>query len=65
MLHAALADDAGFLRRFGAEAQRPPRSTTPTSWPSTTGATTTAAPFMVLELLEGGSLAASSTGATG
>ena len=55
VLHAALADDAGFLRRFGAEAQlaaslHHPNVVAVYDW----GEDET--PFMVLELLEGGSL---------
>ena len=55
VLHAALADDAGFLRRFGAEAQvaaslHHPNVVAVYDW----GDDET--PFMVLELLEGGSL---------
>jgi serine/threonine-protein kinase len=55
VLHAALADDAGFLRRFGAEAQLAAslhhRGVVDVyDW----GEDDT--PFMVLELLEGGSL---------
>ncbi|HTC82419.1 MAG TPA: serine/threonine-protein kinase, partial [Acidimicrobiia bacterium] len=55
VLHAALADDAGFLRRFGAEAQlaaslHHPNIVAVYDW----GEDDT--PFMVLELLEGGSL---------
>jgi serine/threonine-protein kinase len=55
VLHAALADDAGFLRRFGAEAQMAaslhhPNVVAVYDW----GEDETA--FMVLELLEGGSL---------
>ena len=55
VLHAALADDAGFLRRFGAEAQMAaslhhPNVVAVYDW----GEDET--PFMVLELLEGGSL---------
>ncbi|HEV7864214.1 MAG TPA: PASTA domain-containing protein [Acidimicrobiia bacterium] len=55
VLHAALADDAGFLRRFGAEAQlaaslHHPNVVAVYDW----GEDETA--FMVLELLEGGSL---------
>ncbi len=55
VLHAALADDAGFLRRFGAEAQlaaslHHPGVVDVYDW----GEDDT--PFMVLELLEGGSL---------
>ena len=57
VLHAALADDAGFLRRFGAEAQlaaslHHPNVVAVHDW----GEDET--PFMVLELLEGGSLRA-------
>src|SRR5256885_3782227 len=57
VLHAALADDAGFLRRFGAEAQlaaslHRPNVVAVYDW----GEDET--PFMVLELLEGGSLRA-------
>src|SRR5688500_17800768 len=55
VLHAALADDSGFLRRFGAEAQlaaslHHPNVVGVYDW----GEDET--PFMVLELLEGGSL---------
>jgi serine/threonine-protein kinase len=55
VLHAALADDSGFLRRFGAEAQlaaslHHPNVVAVYDW----GEDETA--FMVLELLEGGSL---------
>ncbi len=55
VLHAALADDAGFLRRFGAEAQvaaglHHPNVVAVHDW----GEDET--PFMVMELLEGGSL---------
>ena len=55
VLHAALADDAGFLRRFGAEAQlaaslHHPNVVAVYDW----GEDET--PFMVLELLDGGSL---------
>jgi eukaryotic-like serine/threonine-protein kinase len=55
VLHAALADDAGFLRRFRAEAQlaaslHHPNITTVYDWGED------AVPFMVLELLSGGSL---------
>ena len=55
VLPAALADDAGFLRRFGAEAQvaaslHHPNVVAVYDW----GDDET--PFMVLELLEGGSL---------
>ena len=55
VLHAALADDTGFLRRFGAEAQlaaslHHPNVVAVYDW----GEDET--PFMVLELLEGGSL---------
>jgi serine/threonine-protein kinase len=55
VLHAALAEDAGFLRRFGAEAQlaaslHHPNVVAVYDW----GEDET--PFMVLELLEGGSL---------
>jgi serine/threonine-protein kinase len=55
VLHAALAEDAGFLRRFGAEAQlaaslQHPNIVTVFDW----GEDET--PFLVLELLEGGSL---------
>ena len=57
VLHAALAEDAGFLRRFGAEAQlaaslQHPNIVTVFDW----GGDET--PFLVLELLEGGSLRA-------
>ena len=55
VLHGALADDAGFLRRFRAEAQlaaslHHPNITTVYDWGDD------AVPFMVLELLAGGSL---------
>ena len=55
VLHAALADDAAFLRRFRAEAQlaaslRHPNIVTVYDWGEDD------VPFMVLELLEGGSL---------
>ncbi|HEY4396533.1 MAG TPA: PASTA domain-containing protein [Acidimicrobiia bacterium] len=55
VLHGALADDAGFLRRFRAEAQlaaslNHPNITTVYDWGEDT------VPFMVLELLSGGSL---------
>src|SRR6266542_5883858 len=55
VLHGALADDAGFLRRFRAEAQlaaslHHPNITTVYDWGED------AVPFMVLELLSGGSL---------
>src|SRR5438874_9117717 len=54
-LHGALADDAGFLRRFRAEAQlaaslHHPNIATVYDWGED------AVPFMVLELLSGGSL---------
>jgi serine/threonine-protein kinase len=57
VLHAALADDAGFLRRFRAEAQvaaslQHPHVMTVFDWGEDD------VPFMVLELLEGGSLRA-------
>ncbi len=57
VLHAALADDAGFLRRFRAEAQvaaslHHPNIMTVYDWGED------GVPFMVLELLEGGSLRA-------
>jgi eukaryotic-like serine/threonine-protein kinase len=57
VLHAALAEDAGFLRRFGTEAQlaaslHHPHVVAVYDW----GEDET--PFMVLELLEGGSLRA-------
>ena len=57
VLHAALAGDAGFLRRFGAEAQlaaslHHPNVVAVYDW----GEDDT--PFLVLELLEGGSLRA-------
>ena len=82
VLHAALADDTGFLRRFGAEAQlaaslhhpnvvavydwgedavslgtpqSPGSLGTPQS-PGSLGTPQPPGPFMVLELLEGGSL---------
>ena len=55
VLHAALADDAGFLRRFRKEAQlaaslHHPNVVTVFDWGEDV------VPFMVLELLEGGSL---------
>ncbi len=55
VLHAALADDAGFLRRFRAEAQAAaslhhPNVMAVYDWGED------GVPFMVLELLEGGSL---------
>jgi eukaryotic-like serine/threonine-protein kinase len=55
VLHAALADDAGFLRRFRAEAQlaaslHHPNVMAVYDWGED------GVPFMVLELLEGGSL---------
>jgi serine/threonine-protein kinase len=55
VLHAALADDAGFLRRFGTEAQlaaslHHPGVVDVYDWGEDDSA------FMVLELLEGGSL---------
>src|ERR1700724_939173 len=55
VLHAALADDAGFLRRFRAEAQlaaslHHPNVMAVYDWGEDE------LPFMVLELLEGGSL---------
>jgi serine/threonine-protein kinase len=55
VLHAALADDAGFLRRFRAEAQvaaslHHPNVMTVYDWGDDD------VPFMVLELLRGGSL---------
>src|SRR5919201_5578315 len=55
VLHGALADDAGFLRRFRAEAQlaaslHHPNITTVYDWGEDS------VPFMVLELLSGGSL---------
>src|SRR5882757_7486394 len=55
VLHAALSDDAAFLRRFRAEAQlaaslRHPNIVTVYDWGEDE------MPFMVLELLEGGSL---------
>jgi len=64
ILHAALADDAGFLRRFGAEAQMAaslhhPNVVAVYDWGDDTASLGTSqppAPFMVLELLEGGSL---------
>jgi len=65
VLHAALADDAGFLRRFGAEAQMAaslhhPNVVAVYDWGEDTVSSGTARtpgqPFMVLELLEGGSL---------
>ena len=57
VLHAALADDAGFLRRFRAEAQvaaslQHPNIMTVHDWGEED------VPFMVLELLAGGSLRA-------
>jgi len=64
VLHAALADDAGFLRRFGAEAQlaaslHHPNVVAVYDWGEDAvpwGTPQTPGPFMVLELLEGGSL---------
>ncbi|MDQ1517818.1 MAG: eukaryotic-like serine/threonine-protein kinase [Actinomycetota bacterium] len=64
VLHAALAEDAGFLRRFGAEAQiaaslHHPNVVAVYDWGEdavSTGTPQPPAPFMVLELLEGGSL---------
>ncbi len=64
VLHAALADDAGFLRRFGAEAQlaaslHHPNVVAVYDWgedADSMGTPQPPAPFMVLELLEGGSL---------
>ena len=65
VLHAALADDAGFLRRFGAEAQMAaslhhPNVVAVYDWGEDTDSLgapqTPGLPFMVLELLEGGSL---------
>jgi len=65
VLHAALADDAGFLRRFGAEAQlaaslHHPNVVAVYDWGEDTDSLgtpqTPGTPFMVLELLEGGSL---------
>ena len=55
MLHAALADDRGFLRRFRAEAQvaaslHHPNIMAVYDWGDDD------VPFMVLELLQGGSL---------
>src|SRR5215831_19666142 len=55
VLHAALADDSAFLRRFRAEAQlaasmHHPHIVTVHDWGEDD------VPFMVLELLEGGSL---------
>src|SRR5215470_2831250 len=55
VLHAALADDAGFLRRFRTEAQvaaslHHPNIMAVYDWGED------GVPFMVLELLEGGSL---------
>src|SRR5213080_1610669 len=55
VLHAALAEDAAFLRRFRAEAQlaaslHHPHIVTVHDWGDDD------VPFMVLELLEGGSL---------
>ena len=57
VLHAALAEDAAFLRRFRAEAQlaaslHHPHIVTVHDWGEDD------MPFMVLELLEGGSLRA-------
>ncbi len=57
VLHAALSDDAGFLRRFRAEAQvaaslHHPNIVSVYDWGEDD------VPFMVLELLEGGSLRA-------
>src|SRR6266700_8239991 len=56
VLHAALADDAGFLRRFRVEAQMAaslhhPNIMAVYDWGEDGGV-----PFMVLELLAGGSL---------
>ncbi len=56
MLHDALADDAAFLRRFQAEAQAAAALNHPNvmavyDWGEDEGV-----PFMVVELLEGGSL---------
>jgi serine/threonine-protein kinase len=64
VLHAALADDAGFLRRFGAEAQlaaslHHPNVVAVYDWGDddvSMGTPQAPGPFMVLELLEGGSL---------
>jgi serine/threonine-protein kinase len=64
VLHAALADDAGFLRRFGAEAQvaaslHHPNIVAVYDWGEddvSMGTPQAPGPFMVLELLEGGSL---------
>src|SRR5919206_1901963 len=64
VLHAALADDTGFLRRFGAEAQlaaslHHPNVVAVYDWgedAASLGTPQPPAPFMVLELLEGGSL---------
>jgi eukaryotic-like serine/threonine-protein kinase len=65
VLHAALADDAGFLRRFGAEAQMAaslhhPNVVAVYDWGEDADSLGTpqapGLPFMVLELLEGGSL---------
>src|SRR6185436_11685831 len=56
VLHGALADDGGFLRRFRAEAQMAaalhhPHVMAVYDWGEDDGV-----PFMVLELLKGGSL---------
>ena len=64
VLHAALADDSGFLRRFGAEAQlaaslHHPNVVAVYDWGEddvSMGTPQAPGPFMVLELLEGGSL---------
>lgn len=64
VLHAALADDRGFLRRFGAEAQlaaslHHPNVVAVYDWGEddvSVGTPQAPGPFMVLELLEGGSL---------
>src|SRR6266852_6076977 len=58
VLHSGLAEDAGFLRRFRAEAQiaaslHHPHVMTVYDWGEDDGV-----PFMVLELLKGGSLRA-------
>src|SRR5438270_13946518 len=64
VLHAALADDTGFLRRFGAEAQlaaslHHPNVVAVYDWGEdavSMGTPQAPVPFMVLELLSGGSL---------
>ena len=64
VLHAGLADDTGFLRRFRAEAQlaaslHHPNVMAVYDWGED------GVPFMVLELLSGGSLRGCSTRASG